>query len=54
MSPEHRQVRDLTRARHALVEDRDRFANMLETATGLARKVFLKQVRQLDRQINNH
>src|SRR5262249_7986039 len=37
--------------RQALVDDRDRFGNMLETAGGLARKTFLKQVRQLDRQI---
>lgn len=51
LSPEHRQLRDLTRARQALVQDRERFANMLETAAGLARKTFLKQVRQLDRQI---
>ena len=51
LAPEHRQLRDLTRARQALVDDRDRFGNMLETASGLARKTFLKQVRQLDRQI---
>src|SRR2546428_1807004 len=51
LSPEHRQLRALTRARQALVDDRDRFGNMLETATGLARKIFLKQVRQLERQI---
>jgi transposase len=51
LSPDHRQLRDLTRARQALVDDRERFANMLETATGLARKTFLKQVRQLDRQV---
>jgi len=51
LSPEHRQLRDLTRARQALVDDRERFANMLETATGLARKTFLKQVRQLARQV---
>ena len=51
LSPAHRQLRDLTRARQALVDHRDRFANMLETAAGLARKTFLKQVRQLQRQI---
>jgi transposase len=51
LSPEHRQLRDLTRARQALVDDRERFANMLETATGLARTTFLKQVRQLERQV---
>lgn len=53
LSPDHRQLQDLTRARHALVEDRDRFANLLETASGLARKTFLKQVRQLDGQIKD-
>lgn len=53
LSPEHRQLRALTRARETLVQDRNRFANMLETATGLARKTFLKQVRQLDRQIED-
>lgn len=51
LSPEHRQLRDLTRARQTLVDDRERFANMLETAAGLARQTFLKQVRQLDRQV---
>src|SRR5205807_3045273 len=53
LSPDHRQLRDLTRARQALVQDRDRFANMLETAAGLARKTFLKQIRQLERQIKD-
>ena len=53
LSPEHRQLRDLTRARQALVDERERFANMLETASGLARKAFLKQVRQLDRQVKD-
>ncbi len=51
LSPEHRQLRDLTRARQALVDNRERFANMLETASGLARKTFLKQVRHLERQV---
>lgn len=51
LSPEHRQLRDLTRARQTLVEERERFANLLETASGLARNTFLKQVRQLDQQI---
>lgn len=51
LSAEHRQLRDLTRARQALVDDRDRFGNMLETAVGMPRKIFLKQIRQLDRQI---
>jgi transposase len=53
LSPEHRQLRDLTRARQAIVDDRERFANMLETAGGLARKTFLKQIRHLDRQIKD-
>lgn len=53
LNPEHRQLRDLTRARQTLVDERERFANMLETATGLARKTFLKQLGQLDRQIKN-
>jgi transposase len=53
LSPAHRQLRDLTRARQTLVDDRERFANMLETATGMARTVFQKQVRQLKRQIKD-
>jgi transposase len=53
LSPEHRQLRDITRARQAIVDDRERFANMLETAAGLARKTFLKQIRLLDRQIKD-
>lgn len=53
LSPEHRQLRDLTRARHALVDERERFANMLESAAGLARKTFLKQVRHMDRQVKD-
>ena len=51
LSPNHRQLRDLTRARQAFVEDHDRFSNMLETAAGMARRVFQKQSRQLKRQI---
>lgn len=51
LRPDHQQLRDLTRARQALLDDRDRFANMLETATGLARKAFQKQFRALQRQI---
>jgi len=51
LPPAHRQLRDLTRARQALVDDRERFANMLESAAGLARETFLKQIKQLDRQI---
>ena len=53
LTPEHRQLRDLTRARQALVDSRERFANMLETATGLARQAFLKQVRRLARQVQD-
>lgn len=51
LSPDHGQLRELTRARQALVQQRDSFANMLETATGLARKVFQKQLRSLERQV---
>jgi transposase len=51
VSPEHGQLRELTRARQALVQQRDCFANLLETAGGLARKAFQKQVGALDRQI---
>jgi transposase len=51
LSPNHRQLRDLTRARQALVQEHDRFNNLLETATGVARQVFQKQSRQLKRQI---
>ncbi len=53
LSPEHRQLRDLTRARQAIVDDRERFANMLETAAGLARTTFLKQIRRLDQQVKD-
>jgi len=51
LSPGHRQLQDFTRARHSLVVERDRFGNLLETATGPARKVFQKQLRALERQI---
>lgn len=51
LSSDHAQLRELTRARQALVQHRDGFANMLETAAGLARKTFQKQVRALERQI---
>lgn len=53
LSPEHQQLRDLTRARDALVEERERFANMLETATGLARKTFLKHLGELQRRVRD-
>jgi len=42
LSPDHRQLRDLTRARQSLVQEHDRFGNMLETAAGVARQVFQK------------
>jgi transposase len=48
---EHRQLQDLTRTRQALVEHRDGFANLLETATGLARKSVQRQIANLQREI---
>jgi transposase len=48
---EHRQLQDLTRARQALVEHRDGFVNLLETATGLARKSFQRQRTNLEKEI---
>jgi len=51
LSPDHQQLRELTRTRQALVEARDGFANMLETATGQARPFLQKQRRSLDRQV---
>ncbi len=51
LGSDHAQLRELTRARQALVQQRDCFANMLETATGLARQTFQKQARALARQI---
>jgi transposase len=51
LPPEHRQFQDLTRARQALVEHREGFANLLETATGLARKSFQRQIAHLDKEI---
>jgi transposase len=48
---EHRQLQDLTRARQALVEHREGFANLLETATGPARKSFQRQMAHLDKEI---
>ncbi len=53
LSPEHQQLRDLTRARSTLVDERERFANRLETASGLARQTFLKQLGQLQRQVRD-
>jgi len=51
LSEDHAQLRELTRARQALVQQRDAFGNLLETATGLPRKIYQKQFRALDRQI---
>jgi transposase len=51
LSSDHAQLRELTRARQALVQQRDGFANMLESAAGLARKAFQKQLRALERHI---
>jgi transposase len=51
LSADHQQLRQLTRARHVLVRERQRFANLLETAAGLARKTFQQQYRALERQI---
>lgn len=47
----HRQLQDLTRARQALVEHREGFANLLETAIGPARKSFQRQMANLEREI---
>ncbi len=47
----HRQLQDLTRARQALVEHRDGFMNLLETAQGLVRKSFQRQIRALEKEI---
>ena len=51
LPPEHRQLQDLTRARQAVVEHRDGFLNLLETATGLARTSFQRQLANLQREI---
>lgn len=51
LNSDHAQLRELTRTRQALVQQRDCFVNMLESAGGLARKIFQKQVRALERQI---
>ncbi len=47
----HRQLQDLTRARQALVEYREGFANLLETATGVARQSCQRQIRALNKEI---
>lgn len=51
LPPEHRQLRDLTRARQALVEHREGIANLLETAAGTVRKSFQRQIAHLDREV---
>jgi transposase len=48
---QHRQLRDLTRARQALVGHREGLANLLESATGLVRKATQRQVANLQREI---
>jgi len=48
---EHRQLQDLTRTRVALVEHRDGLANLLESATGLARQAVQRQQANLQREI---
>lgn len=47
----HRQLQDLTRARQALLDHRQSLANLLETATGLARKAVQRQIANLQREI---
>jgi transposase len=48
---EHRQLQDLTRTRVALIEHRDALGNLLESATGLARKAIQRQQANLTREI---
>ena len=52
LQDDHAELRQLTRARQALVQQRDAFGNLLETASGLPRKIYQKQFRALDRQIH--
>lgn len=47
----HRQLQDLTRARQALLKHREGLANLLETATGLARQAIQRQTASLQREI---
>lgn len=49
---DQQQLRELTRARQALVEHREGFGNLLETATGLARKSYQRQRTNLQREIH--
>ena len=51
LSSAHRQLQDLTRARQVLVEEKEEFANRLETATGFVRKTFQRQIASLEREI---
>jgi len=48
---QHRQLQDLTRTRAALVEHHDGLANLLQSATGLARKAVQRQQANLQREI---
>lgn len=50
-SPAHCQLQDLTRARQTLVEQQEGFTNQLETARGLARASFQRQIGSLEREI---
>jgi transposase len=47
----HRQLQDLTRARQALLKHREGLGNLLETATGMARRAIQRQVANLQREI---
>jgi transposase len=51
LSPPHRKLQDLTRARMFLVEQKDCLANQLETLPGTARSVFQRQIQSLERHI---
>lgn len=51
LTDEHRQLRDLTRMRAALVEHRDGLVNLLESAAGLVRKAVQRQQANLTREI---
>lgn len=50
-SPEHRQLQDLTRARQSLLDHRDGFANLLESASGVVRQSFQRQIQHLEKEI---
>jgi transposase len=51
LAADHRELQDLTRAREALIMHRDGFGNLLETASGLARKGFQRQIKSLQKEI---